>query len=161
MNSSFGIAQAASARDLADIVDLFRAYASSIDIELGYQDFEAELVSLPGKYAPPAGALFLARNSLRAPIGCVALRPLPTPGCCEMKRLYVSPGARGMGLGRALVQHIIGEAVRLGYAEMFLDTLPTMTPAIALYEDTGFKQVPRYYDTPIAETVFFARRLVS
>ena len=155
----FTIDRPASPEDLAAVAGLFRAYASSIGIDLAYQDFDAELASLPGKYASPSGAIFLARDSGGEPIGCVALRPFPAPGCCEMKRLYVAPTARGAGLGRALVQRIVSEAVRLGYKEMRLDTLPTMTSAIALYEEAGFVRIPPYYDTPIANTVFLARRL--
>lgn len=159
MSGSFEIGLATSADDLAAVAGLFRAYASSIGIDLSYQDFDAELAGLPGKYAPPSGAILLARDSQGEPVGCVALRPFPAAGCCEMKRLYVSPRVRGAGLGGALVQGILSEAARLGYAEMRLDTLPTMTSAIALYETVGFERIPPYYDTPIAETVFLARRV--
>jgi ribosomal protein S18 acetylase RimI-like enzyme len=76
-----------------------------------------------------------------------------------MKRLFVEPAGRGLGLGRALAEAIIGEARRLGYAEIRLDTLPSMTTALALYASLGFETVPAYYDTPIAGTVFLARRL--
>lgn len=156
--SPFQIAPAAAA-DLPEVAGLFRAYAASLPIDLGYQDFEAELAGLPGKYAPPKGALLIARAPDGASLGCVALRSLPEAGVCEMKRLYVAPAARGAGLGRALAEAITAEAARLAYAEIRLDTLPTMASAIGLYEALGFRPIGAYYDTPIPETVFFSRRL--
>src|SRR6266446_1854329 len=100
---SFSIAPVRTAHDLASTVKLFRAYASSLDIDLSYQDFEAEMEAMPGKYAPPAGELLLARDSNGTPVGCVGLRPIEPQGCCEIMRLYVSPEGRRFGLaGRPL-----------------------------------------------------------
>ena len=158
---AFHILPARSAEDLAAIARLFEAYASALGIDLGFQDFARELAELPGKYAAPAGALLLARDPRGEPLGCVALRPLAAPGCCEMKRLYVSPSARGLGLGRALVEAIVREGTRLGYREMRLDTLPTMTGALRLYREVGFVPIPAYYDTPLAGTVFLSRPLTA
>lgn len=126
-----------SPADLAAVVTLFRAYAATLDVDLAYQDFEAELAAMPGKYAPPAGELLLARQSDGTPVGCVGLRPLDVAGCCEMKRLYVALEGRGTGLGRLLVETVIAEARRLGYRDMRLDTLPTMHEAQALYTRLG------------------------
>jgi GNAT superfamily N-acetyltransferase len=151
------VAPAASG-DQADVAALFRAYAASLDVDLAYQDFAAELAGLPGKYAPPAGALLLARDEAGRPLGCVAMRPLG-PGVCEMKRLYVVPEARGLGLGRRLVEAVLAEARRAGHREIRLDTLPTMTAAIAFYRSAGFRPIPAYYPTPVEGTLFFARRL--
>ena len=159
--TSFQIRPARSAADLEAIVQLFDAYASSLGIDLGYQDFATEVATLPGKYAAPAGELLLARDSNGDPLGCVGLRPIEPDGCCEMKRLYVAPEARGLGLGRALIDAVIAQAVRIGYREMRLDTLPTMAEAISLYKKARFSPIEPYYETPIAGTLFFARRLVS
>ncbi len=71
-----------------------------------------------------------------------------------MKRLYVSPDARGLGLGRALVLRILDEARRLGYRSIRLDTLPQMGDAQALYAGLGFRDIEPYYDTPIPGTRF-------
>jgi GNAT superfamily N-acetyltransferase len=155
----FQIKPVRSATDLETTVRLFDAYASSLGIDLSYQDFAAELATLPGKYAAPAGELLLARDMTGEPLGCVGLRPIAPPGCCEMKRLYVSPRGRGLGLGRALVEAIIGEAARIGYYEMRLDTLSSMVEAIALYGKAGFVPIKPYYDTPVAGTIFLGRPL--
>ena len=89
----FHIAPAGSDDDLAACAALFGTYAAALGIDLSYQDFDAELAGLPGRYAPPMGALLLARGADAAPLGCVGLRPLAADGCCEMKRLYVEPAA--------------------------------------------------------------------
>lgn len=145
--------------DLAAIADLFRAYAASLDVDLCFQGFAAELAGLPGKYAPPQGELFLARDAAGVAIGCAAFRPLQEEGIAEMKRLYVTPEGRGQGLGRFLAQAVIDGAARAGYGEICLDTLPSMEPAIALYRSLGFEPMKSYYDTPVGGTVFLRRRL--
>lgn len=159
------IAPARTADDVAAVVALFRAYAASLEVDLAYQGFEAELAALPGRYAPPRGALLLARRG-GMPVGCVALRPLgdgvgngEIEGLCEMKRLYVSPEGRGAGLGRRLIEAVLAEARRLGHREVRLDTLPSMDGAIALYRALGFEPIPPYYDTPVPGTLFLRRRL--
>lgn len=155
----FRIVPVRSDDDLSACASLFRTYAASLGIDLSYQDFDAELAGLPGRYAPPAGELLLARDNAATPLGCVGLRPLDPDGCCEMKRLYVTPAARGLGLGRALVAAAVGAARRIGYREMRLDTLPTMGAAVALYRAEGFVPIAPYYDTPVRGTVFLALRL--
>ncbi len=116
---------------------------------------------MPGKYAPPAGELLLARRSNGTSVGCVGLRPIQPHGCCEMKRLYVSPEGRGLGLGERLVDAVVKEAERIGYCEMRLDTLPSMTRAIALYRKLGFEPMNPYYDAPVIGTIFMRRHLTE
>lgn len=160
LQAAFAIIAVRSAIDLADTIELFTIYAHSLGIDLAYQGFAEEMAAMPGKYAPPAGELLLARRADGEAIGCVGLRPLDPTGCCEMKRLYVSPRARGLGLGRALVDAVVAEAQRIGYREIRLDTLPTMDEAIGLYGKLGFETIAPYYVTPIEGTRFMAKRLV-
>lgn len=157
--------------DLPAITSLFRAYAASLPIDLSYQNFDGELASLPGKYAPPTGALLIAREASGEALGCVAMRPLDSglgpspngegrePGVCEMKRLYVAPAGRGQGLGRQLAHAIIEAARAAGHREMRLDTLATMSQAQALYRALGFTEIAAYYDSPIENTVFMSLKL--
>ena len=153
------ILPAESVADLRDAAALFRAYAAALPIDLGYQGFEAELAALPGKYASPAGALLIARSPTGAAIGCVAMRPIDTHHVCEMKRLYVTPAARGLGLGAELIRAIVGQARAAGYTEMRLDTLPTMHAALAMYARAGFAEIGAYYSTPVEGTIFLGLRL--
>ncbi|THZ11204.1 hypothetical protein D6C91_09508 [Aureobasidium pullulans] len=99
--SPFSIQPATTAEDLLELTNLFTAYAESLNIDLSFQDFFAELANLPGKYSSPNGILLLARNAEDGAIGCVGLRPLDDDRVCEMKRLYVTPEGRGTGLGKA------------------------------------------------------------
>ena len=149
-----------SEKDLQDAKTLFIAYASWLDKDLTFQDFTEELDSLPGKYAPPAGEVLLARNDQGLAIGFVALRPLvPEENVCEMKRLYVLPEGRNIGLGRRLVNAILDVATKFGYLEIRLDTLSHMHEAISLYKKFGFEEIDAYYDTPLDGTVFLDKKL--
>ena len=160
--------------ELAALRAVFTEYASALGIDLSFQNFAEELAALPGDYAEPRGVLLLAlveaddaaiaaesnpaqvlrmadgRQALVA--GCCALRPLDSaddPNAAEMKRLYVRPGFRGLGLGRRLAEAILDAARTAGYACVLLDTLDDMESARTLYEDLGFIEVPPYYHNPI------------
>lgn len=136
---------------------LFSEYAASLGIDLAFQDFEAELAALPGKYAAPDGAILLAFQGHRA-LACVALRRC-TDASAEMKRLYVRPAGRGMHLGRQLASAICAVAAQAGYASIRLDTLPEMVAAQRLYASLGFKPIDAYVFNPIAGTQFLERDL--
>jgi ribosomal protein S18 acetylase RimI-like enzyme len=157
--SPFRLASVRNADQIAAAASLFREYVDWLGIDLSFQGFEAELASLPGKYAPPLGELLLACAPAGDALGCVAARPLDGLEVCEMKRLYVRPAARGLGIGTALVAAIIKSAQELGYTEMKLDTLPSMAEAFTLYERFGFVQIPAYYHNPVPGTVYLGKRL--
>ncbi len=133
--------------DLNEVKELFGDYASSLEISLDFQDFDQELVHLPGDYSPPAGSILIASWEGEV-AGCVALRKFAN-GICEMKRLYTKPQFRGLGIGRALCEAIIVKARRIGYERMRLDTLPSMETARGLYVSLGFKEIEPYRYNPI------------
>jgi ribosomal protein S18 acetylase RimI-like enzyme len=158
---------------------MLQEYVSWIGLDLAFQEIDAELDGLPGDYAPPRGALFVASEGTLSTglsaiaqsaevearnakadrlVGMIGLRPLDGE-VCEMKRLFVRPEARGRGLARQLIARLLAEARRLRYAEIRLDTLPMMGDAQALYVALGFYDIPPYYDTPIAGTRFMSLRL--
>lgn len=131
---------------------LIEEYARSLGVDLCFQRLDEELAALPGEYAAPRGALFMAEIEGR-PAGCVALRPLDTadyPNAAEMKRLYVRDRYRGSGLGRELAEAALDAAREAGYSTVLLDTLDDMEAARGLYEELGFHEVPPYYHNPIA-----------
>ena len=131
---------------------LFQEYASALGVDLCFQGFAQELETLPGHYAPPCGRLLLASwNGDVA--GCVALRPMEL-GICEMKRLYVRPAFRALGVGRMLAERIIREARDAGYQRMRLDSLPSMANAITLYRRLGFREIPPYRHNPVEGALY-------
>lgn len=134
--------------------DLFQEYAAAIGTDLEYQGFGAELAALPAPYVPPRGALFIAYVD-SAVAGCVALRPL-NDGAAEMKRLYVRPDYRSLGLGNRLVDAVVKVARQAGFQHLRLDTLASMTSAQALYRKLGFVETPPYNDNYLPGTRFFS-----
>ncbi|BAL22857.1 carbonate dehydratase [Azoarcus sp. KH32C] len=140
--------------ELDHVRQFFRNYAAWLGVDLCFQGFGDEMASLPGAYSAPEGRLFYAEQDAQ-PAGCVGLRRF-SEGVCEMKRLYVEPSFRGLGIGRELVLAAIRTAKDLGYRRILLDTLPAMRIAVKLYREMGFKEAPAYYPTPIEGTIFLS-----
>jgi len=146
-------------QDFIDIKVLFTAYVEWLDLDLSFQNYQSEMDNIAARYGPPTGGIFLARRTgTGEALGCVAFKALhltPSSPSCELKRLYVTPAGRGLGLGRALGNRAILEARGQGYQVMKLDTLPSkMGAAVKLYEELGFVECEKYYDTPLADTKF-------
>ena len=136
---------------------LFREYERWVGEPCCFAGFERELAELPGEYGAPAGRLLLAVED-GAAAGCVALRRLQGD-TLEMKRLYVRPQYRGRGLGRRLAEAAVGAARAAGGGTLVLDTLPKMSPAIALYGALGFVSRGPYAALPTPGALFFELRL--
>jgi GNAT superfamily N-acetyltransferase len=136
---------------------LVEEYAASLDLDLSVQDFAHEVEHLEREHAAPAGASLLAEENGMF-VGCVGLRQ-SSPGVGEIKRLYAVPAARGRGVGRFLAEGVVGEAKRLGYSRLLLDTLPNMKAAQALYVSLGFKPVAAYSFNPVEGTSYLELNL--
>ena len=135
-------------RDTGAVRLLFAEYAESLEIDLGFQGFGEEVARLPGRYAPPRGALLVARIE-GEPVGCVGIRPLDD-GACELKRLFVRPAYRSGGTGRRLLEEAVAAARRIGYRTMRLDTIPGMERAQSIYARFGFREIDAYTANPVA-----------
>jgi putative acetyltransferase len=133
--------------ELALVRELFREYAESHGLNLCFQKFDEELLTLPGRYAQPQGRLYLAFDGPDA-AACGALRMF-NDHTAEMKRLYVRPQFRKRGYGRVLSEKLISDARTIGYRAMYLDTLATMSAARSLYAALGFVEIDPYYDNPL------------
>jgi carbonic anhydrase len=144
--------------ELENVRQFFRNYAGWLGVDLSYQNFDEEMATLPGRYAAPEGRLFYAEvdvNGEKCGAGCVGIRPF-AEGVCELKRLYVEPTQRGLGVGRKLALAAIRAARQIGYRKILLDTLPAMRIAVKLYRELGFLAAPAYYQTSVEGTQFLA-----
>jgi putative acetyltransferase len=136
---------------------LLREYAASLSFDLAFQGFEQELAGLPAPYAPPGGARLLAYVG-DDPAGCVALRHF-ADRTAELKRLYLRPAHRRLGLGRRLTEEALAVAGDLGYGHVRLDTTPEMAAAHALYRSLGFREIAAYRPNPVPGTCYFELEL--
>ncbi len=148
------IGPARGAADMAVVRELFLEYQDWLNVDLCFQDFQQELDTLPGKYAPPSGCLLLARDGDRV-AGIVCLRPLDD-AACEMKRLFVRPDWLGQGLGRALAVAVIAVAREQGYGVMKLDTLARLVAARSLYDSLGFAPTEAYCVNPLEGVTYMS-----
>jgi putative acetyltransferase len=151
------IVPARTEKDLRQAKILFKEYAAALDFGLDFQNFGEELADLPGGYAQPEGCLLLALHREQV-AGCVALRKIGED-ICGMKRLFVRPSFRDLGIGKALAQTVIQEAIKKGYSRMRLDTVPSMKEARGLYKKLGFEPIPPYCRNPIPGAVFLELKL--
>ena len=142
-----------------DVRELFLEYTDmlvegdhSFQEYLKVQHYDSELDHPMEKYGPPCGRLYLARVD-GAAAGCVALRKIDSENC-ELKRLYVRPRFRGMGIGRQLLQQILADAREIGYRHMLLDTLPFLERALGMYRALGFQEIPIYNDSPMTSAIY-------
>jgi GNAT superfamily N-acetyltransferase len=118
----------------------------------------------------PVAALPIDLDSLRPPLGTFLVATLADEpiGCCalkhggaeppEVKRMWVSPTARGLGIGRRLLEAIEDLARRSGATVLRLDTNVSLVEAIALYRSVGYVEVPRFNDEVHADH-WFEKRL--
>jgi ribosomal protein S18 acetylase RimI-like enzyme len=143
---------ATSEADLDTVRQLFHEYADSLGVDLNYQGFDREVRELPGDYSPPGGTLLLARHDHEI-VGCVGVRPFDEQ-TAEMKRLYVRPSGRGLGIGRKMAEAAISFAREAGFKRMRLDTLPQMQRAQELYRTLGFASIDPYRFSAVPGTVY-------
>jgi len=133
-------------------------YADSLGFDLSFQDFEQELADLSNHFASPEVCLLLAIYESQA-VGCVAIKRFDND-ICEMKRLYVKPQFRGLGIGRALAEAVIKHAQKVGYDCMRLDMVLPRDSARSLYLSLGFKDIEPYRYNPMERAVFMELKLV-
>lgn len=157
MQPKFEIREAAGAEDMAIAATLFREYQTWLDVDLCFQDFDAELADVAGMYASPQGVIYIASVN-GDDVGVGALRPV-LDARCEMKRVYVRESARGLGIGKRIIDLLIMRGKTSGYSSMVLDTLPKLKTAQAIYIALGFQEIPPYYNNPIPGVVYFEKIL--
>lgn len=150
--------QASKPEEIDTARALFREYETWFGISLCFQNFDEEVSTLPGKYAPQEGRLYIAFENDEA-LGCIALREIGD-GVCEMKRLFLRESARGKGVGKMLIEKVLEDALEIGYRLMRLDTYPPkMGKAVDLYKAYGFYEIPSYYNNPHDDVLYMEKKL--
>ncbi len=131
-------------QEYADFLKMRFAWRSHLaSFKEYFKNYEEEIASqLPSNYSPPKGCLLLAEYQGKT-AGCAGLRDFGD-GVCEMKRLFVRPEYRGLGIGKALTKAVIEQGRNMGYKSMCLDTNRRMTEASGLYKSLGFKEIAPY-----------------
>lgn len=138
-------------------VTLFKEYAQWLNIDLSFQHFDDELLSLKTMYAAPNGGIVLCKDQDEF-IGCVGIRKIDND-IAELKRMFVKPAYQKQGIGKILLEKAIELATALNYKIIRLDTLNYMTAAIKLYKQNGFYEMPSYYYNPNETAVYFEMKL--
>ena len=150
---NFVVREAGGAGDVARVRRLVTAHGDARATTPGVEYVYADADAMPGPYVPPLGGIWLAFDGEKE-IGCVALRPME-PGVGEVKRMFVDPQWRGVGVGRALLVSLIDGARARGLSLLRLGTLHDMDAALALYESLGFTPIERYRADELIDTRFF------
>ena len=136
-----------------DARQCFRAYFAELEgrSESGF-DPEAGISAEPHELTPPAGCLLTAYLHSEA-VGCGAVKHHPGEPS-EIKRMWVSPSARGLGLGRRLLAELEALVVESGASRARLETNRALVEAISLYRSAGYREVPAFNDEPFADHWF-------
>jgi putative acetyltransferase len=147
-------------REYADFLNMcFTEYSDLPWFKEYFQNFENEINhQLPGSYAQPNGCLLLAVYQGK-PAGCVGIINLGD-GLCEMRRLFVRPKNRGLGIGKTLVEAAIQHGRNIGCISMRLRTNHIMTQAVRLFRVLGFKEIAPYEYFDVEGMVFMELKLV-
>lgn len=165
------IDEARSPADFAGFGQVCRAYVDwcraryrempwFVEEVFGYQSLDEELKILADKYGPPNGRTMIARIDGEIVAGGAYKRL--SADVCELKRLFVGEGARGLGLGRILLERLIASAKADGFAAVRLDTGNLMQEAIAMYKAAGFETIAPYLAYPerlMPYLIFMEKRL--
>jgi GNAT superfamily N-acetyltransferase len=165
------IEEARSAADFAGFGEVCRSYVGwcraryrempwFVEQVFGYQALDEELKILAAKYGRPNGRTMIARIDGEIVAGG-AYKTL-SGDVCELKRLFVGENARGLGLGRRLLDALIAAACADGFTAMRLDTGHLMHEAIAMYKAAGFEAIAPYLTYPerlMPYLIFMERRL--
>ncbi|MBZ4016800.1 MarR family transcriptional regulator [Streptomyces purpurogeneiscleroticus] len=142
--------------DHPDARHCLRSYSTELQerFDTGF-DAARSLLPDPGELRPPHG-LFLVARLHGEPVGCAGLK-LPPGAPAEIKRMWVAPHARRLGLGRRFLTELEERAARHGRDVLRLDTNKALDAALGLYRSAGFQEVAAFNDEPYAHHWFEKR----
>jgi GNAT superfamily N-acetyltransferase len=142
----------------AEVEGLLAAYVEEMAATFDYQTSRGMPIT-PTDFDPGRGQFLVVRDDDGAALGCGGVRLLD-PATAEVKRMWLHPSARGHGLGRELLAALETAAVELGAGRGVLDTFEVLGPAMALYRNAGWQEVPAY-NTNRQATHWFAKDLTG
>lgn len=131
-------------------------FLAELPVSVDFQNVDAEIEDYPNHYI----SVLLAVRGEEA-VGVVALKDQGhlQHQACEMKRLYVKPNVRHLGVGEKLCQALMQTAYDKGFQVMLLDTLERLTSACKLYKKLGFQTCEPYYDNPIDDVIYMQKKM--
>jgi len=153
MQNQLVIKEAQHAEDFAAARELILEYVTWLGIDLSFQNFDQEMNTLPATYGNKDGRLFMAFINGQA-VGIAGIKRFNDTDC-EVKRMYVKPASRGLGIGKRLLMECIDMAKKLNYCTIKLDSAAFMKSAIKIYTECGFVEIPAYRYNPHEEAKYF------
>jgi DNA-binding MarR family transcriptional regulator/GNAT superfamily N-acetyltransferase len=146
--------------DHPDAQHCLRSYYAELHerFETGFDPLRSTLPD-PAQLRAPAG-IFLVARLHGEPVGCVGLKFPPDGTTAEIKRMWVAPTARGLGLARRLLAELESQALTHGRTLLRLDTNTALTAAINLYRSAGFYEIPAFNDDLYAQ-LWFEKRVTT
>ncbi|MBC8769805.1 GNAT family N-acetyltransferase [Arenibacter sp. BSSL-BM3] len=153
MKNKIEIKLAQTTTQYLEAKELILEYVAWLGIDLSFQNFDQEMKGLPEMYNPKDGGLFIAYINEEA-VGIAGLRRFNAEDC-EVKRMYVKPNGRGLGIGQLLLKQCLDTARKLQYKSVKLDTADFMKSAIKLYTDHGFVEISAYRHNPHESAKYF------
>jgi len=157
IENSIELKEVKTEEDFSKAKILILEYVTWLGIDLSFQNFDHELNTLPETYGSPNGGLCIVLRDNKA-VGVAGIKRFSETEC-EVKRMYVQPESRSLGIGKLLITQCIEIAKRLNYNTIKLDTADFMKSAIKLYSDSGFIEIPAYRHNPYDEARFFEMKL--
>lgn len=157
MKNQIEIKTAHSPADFLVARELILEYTEWLVFDLAFQQIDKELDNLPEMYGDTDGGLVLACINDNA-VGVAGIRKYADKEC-ELKRMFVKPESRGLGIGKLLITACIEVAKKLNYDVIKLDTADFMKSAIKLYVDNGFVEIPAYRYNPHEAARYFELKI--
>ncbi len=167
MKPQVQLKEAQNAVDFSEAKELILEYVKWLGVEggpevravLASQNFDKEMETLQVTYGHPEGGLFLAMVNDKA-VAVAGIKRFNEREC-EVKRMYVQPESRGLGIGKLLLAKCIEVAERLNYEMIKLDSADFMQSAIKIYTDAGFIEIAAYRENKHHGAKFFELDLKS
>lgn len=141
-------------QDKNRVIELVSAILQEYRFACDFANSENDLLDIERTYLSSKGAFNVFLDAEGNIIGTYGILPL-ADGACKLRKMYLIPKARGIGLGTHIMQHAIKTAQQLGFNRIVLETTTIMKAAIHLYRKSGFQEINQLPQSPRCDHVFF------